>query len=181
MILTKPENHCVNAWTPCSRRLSLPLKRRALCQTGPCQRLQDPRAPARQDVSHRTTPLARVLVFPNFLGKDKSLLSHQHRKRPKDGTNKTKSSFAVLFLSGSLVVRTRTLSTSSARTPSLARRIPTRSKCKRGSDNARLVSLSKAACQHFLGAYSGEGFLYMMSDRWANFWPPFMVRQHARH
>ena len=44
-----------------------------------------------------------------------------------NGTNKTKSSFAVLFLSGSLVVRTRTLSKTIVRTLSLAWRIPTRS------------------------------------------------------
>ena len=50
---------------------------------------------------------ARVLDFPSLLGKDKSLLSHRHRRRPQNGTNKTTSSFAVLFLSGSLVVRTR--------------------------------------------------------------------------
>ena len=98
MILIKHWIRCVSVLMPCSQP-----------QSGPCQRLHVARAPARLDVPHRTKPPAR-LGFPSLLEKDKSGPSHLHRKRPKDDTNKTKSSFAVLFLSGSLVNRTRILS-----------------------------------------------------------------------
>ena len=41
-----------------------PLKRRVLCQAGLCQRLQDPRAPARLDGPHRTkTPSEGAGIF----------------------------------------------------------------------------------------------------------------------
>ena len=49
-------------------------------------------------------------VFLRLGEKDKSLLSLQHRMRPLNVISKTTSSFAVLFSSGSLVARTRTLS-----------------------------------------------------------------------
>ena len=101
---------CVQALSLYSPHQYPLLRLKVPVQTGTCQRLQDPRAPVRTDGPLRTTLPARVSAFPSLLGKDKSLPSHRHRRHPKNGINKTKSSFAVLSLSGSLVVRTRTLS-----------------------------------------------------------------------
>ena len=44
--LTSLWTHYASDWTPCSQFRSHRWKRRALCQTGPCQRLQDQRAAA---------------------------------------------------------------------------------------------------------------------------------------
>ena len=98
---------------------------------------------------------ARVLDFPSLLGKDKSLLSHRHRRRSQNGTNKTTSSFAVLFLSGSLVVRTRTLSKNIfARSPFPGVEDYYEIKWKKGSDSARLVFFSHAASVLFFNPSS---------------------------
>ena len=73
--------------------------------------------------------------------------------------------------------------------PSLAWRIPTKSSARRAVTMHRLVFQSKA-CQLFLAANSGKGFLYtacqqkssfekpqpLMSDRWESCWPLFGLR-----
>ena len=46
MISTNPWRPCVTVSTPSSKTRSHRWKRRVLCQTGPCQTLQDQRAPA---------------------------------------------------------------------------------------------------------------------------------------
>ena len=61
--------HCAGAWTPCSQLRSLQWKRRALCQTGSCQRLQDQRAQAPTGVLRKAPRLARVWVVPLLPGK----------------------------------------------------------------------------------------------------------------
>ena len=60
MVSTSLWSRYVYNWMPCSQPRSLPSKRRASCQTGPCQSLQDLRAPARTDGPLRAKPPARV-------------------------------------------------------------------------------------------------------------------------
>ena len=92
--------------------------------------------------------------------KGKSLPFRRHRRRPQNGTIKKKSSFAVLFLSGSLVVRTRTLSKEIARFPSLAWRTPARSNVRKAVTMPALFFQSKVPCQQFLAAHSVKGSLH---------------------
>ena len=89
------------------------------------------------------------------------------QKAPEEWSNKTKNSFAVLFSSGSHVVRTRTLSKIFARTPVLAWRIPTRSNAREAVTLPALFFRSKEACQQFLAAFSDSGFRYFTDNPWA--------------
>ena len=81
--------------------------------------------------SQSHTPSESVGISQPPGKKQKPSFSPTH-KAPKNGINKTKSSFAVLFLSGSLVVRTRTLFRHFVLFPSLMLiGIPTRSSARR--------------------------------------------------
>ena len=68
MVSTSLWRRYVYNWMPCSQPRFLPSKRKASCQTGPFQSLQDLRAPARTDGTLRAKPPARVrvvLLFPS--------------------------------------------------------------------------------------------------------------------
>ena len=151
----KPSRLCVRAWTNCSQPRSLPLKQRASFQTGHWQRLQDPGARAGTDGLLTATLPARVSACPSLQGKGKNLPSHRHSRHPRNGINKTTSSFAGAVLVRSPCGQNRD-SVQKFRTASFPDfdQDSYEVKCKKGSDNVRLVFQSKATCQQFLAANS---------------------------
>ena len=121
MFLTKPWIHCLSAWTPCSRRLSLPLKRRACVRLALAKDCRIRELQLDKTSLTEPTPWQGYWYFPASWEKTKAFfLTSEESARRMVPTRRRVPSHAVLFLSGSLVVRTRTLPKSFARTPSLA-------------------------------------------------------------
>ena len=91
-------------------------------------------------------------------GRKTNLLFHQHRVRSLSDVSRTTSSFAAPFLSPSDQNNDTVKKFCDVSFPGV--QISYEIKCKKGSDNARLVfsSQNSPACEPLLAAHLGEGF-----------------------